>query len=234
MSFASLPPVQYAWHLWCSQSCSRADDKTPMQGKNDFMQLQTIQRPRRFLLVGVFLFFWWSGSPSIAQEIPKEPLEEVTQLTSGFARAGEGYFSPDMKWIIFQAVPQGEEQYQMYLAKLHITENQPAKIDAPIRISPENSRNTCGYFSPDGKSLIFASTTGKENPDEPTSGYQREGRDYRWSYPTGMEIFRADNWLELIQTVKPDEILNLATHPLTSNDAYDAECALSPDGKWIC
>ena len=42
--------------------------------------------------------------------------------------------------------------------------------------------------------LIFASTAGKEKPDEPTGGYQREGRSYRWDFPTGMEIFRVDNW----------------------------------------
>ena len=49
-----------------------------------------------------------------------------------------------------------------------------------------------------------------------------------------MEIFRADNWLGFVQMVKPNEILNLASHALTSNDGYDAECAFSPDGKWIC
>jgi WD40 repeat protein len=28
--------------------------------------------------------------------------------------------------------------------------------------------------------------------------------------------------------------VDLAKHPLTNNSAYDAECAFSPDGKWIC
>ena len=27
--------------------------------------------------------------------------------------------------------------------------------------------------------------------------------------------------------------VNLALHPMTDNQAYDAECAFSPDGKWI-
>ena len=163
-----------------------------------------------------------------------DSLSDVIQLTSGFDRAGEAYFSADMKWIIFQAVPKSEKQFQMFVAKVHTQDAQIKGIDTPIRISPSNSRNTCGYFSPDGKALIFASTTGKENPDEPTSGYQREGRDYRWSYPTGMEIFRADNWLDAIEQAKSTDIVDLAKHPLTNNDAYDAECAFSPDGQWIC
>ena len=37
-------------------------------------------------------------------------------------------------------------------------------IDSPTRISPPDSRNTCGWFSPDNKFLIFASTAGKEDP----------------------------------------------------------------------
>src|SRR5438045_8714303 len=77
-------------------------------------------------------------SALFAQELPKEPLANITQLTTGFSRAGEGYFSPDMKWIIFQAVPPGEEHYQMYVARLHLAENQPARIDPPIRISPQH------------------------------------------------------------------------------------------------
>jgi Tol biopolymer transport system component len=169
-----------------------------------------------------------------AQEAPKEPLEDVTQLTSGFSRAGEGYFSSDMKWIIFQAVPPGQEQYQMYVARLHLGEGKSAGIDTPIRISPEKSRNTCGYFSPDGKSVIFASTAGKEKPDEPTGGYQRQGRSYVWSFPSGMEIFRFDGWQDVVVNAKAGGIVDLAKKPLTNNEVYDAEGSFSPDGKYIC
>ena len=63
---------------------------------------------------------------------------------------------------------------------------------ADAKSPPPNSRNTCGYFSPDGYSLLFASTAGKEDPEEPSSGYQRQGGNYRWSYPKGMEVFRAE------------------------------------------
>jgi Tol biopolymer transport system component len=162
-----------------------------------------------------------------------DSLSTAIQLTSGFTRAGEAYFSPDMKWIVFQATPAGQEHYQMYLAQLKMEMDQIVGTFPPIRISPEDSRNTCGFFSPDGRSLIFASTVGKEDPGLPTAGYQREGRDYRWSYPVGMEIYRADGWAGAISAAEPGKIVNLAQHALTNNLAYDAECSFSPDGKWI-
>jgi hypothetical protein len=168
-------------------------------------------------------------------------------LTSGFERAGEAYSSPDMKWIVFQATPKGEQHYQMYVARLKyeggrvvLTTPLPragprpggwiAGTTAPVQVGPAGSRNTCGFFGPGGKSLIFASTAGKEDPGEQEPGYQRQGGNYRWAYPKGMEIYRCDDWLESV-TATP------TTRPtmkrLTDNDAYDAECAYSPDGKWI-
>lgn len=162
-------------------------------------------------------------------------LADVVQLTrsSDFDRAGEAYFSHDMKWVIFQAAPKGEQQYQMYLAPMRYDGHDITGLGRAIRISPTHSRNTCGFFSPDGNSLIFASTAGKEDRDLPSAGYQRSGHDYRWSFPAGMEIFRADGWQGAISVAEPGTIVDLAKHPLTNNRAYDAECAYSPDGKWI-
>jgi Tol biopolymer transport system component len=151
-------------------------------------------------------------------------LSDIVQLTSGFARAGEAYFSPDMQWIIFQASPERDAHYQMYVAQVRWERDRVVGTKDPVRISPENSRNTCGYFSPDGKKLLFGSTAGKEKPDETTGGYKREGRSYVWSFPTGMEIHVLDDWRKDAHTPRP----------LTDNDVYDAECAFSPDGKWIC
>ncbi len=160
-------------------------------------------------------------------------LSDVVQLTSGFDRAGEAYFSPDMKWIVFQATAPGEQHYGMYVAQVRWDNDAIRGVDAPVRVSPPNTRNTCGHFAPDGRGLIFSSTKGKENPDEPTAGYQREGRDYRWAYPRGMEIYRADNWQDEVGEVQPGGAIDLARTPLTDNDAYDAEGSFSPDGQWI-
>jgi TolB protein len=169
-----------------------------------------------------------------AQQDPREAaiLPDVVQLTHGFDKAGEAYFSRDMKWIIFQASPHGDQHYQMYVAPLQWKDGHISGAGQPTRISPPHSRNTCGYFSPDGHSLIFASTAGKENPDEKEGGYQREGRDYRWAFPAGMEIYRADNWQQDVEAAGGKDI-NLAQHPLTDNNVYDAEGSYSRDGNWI-
>jgi len=143
-----------------------------------------------------------------------------------------------------------------------------------VRFPPPNSRNPCGFFSPDGKDLIFASTAGKEVPDEPSAGFQRQGGNYRWAFPNGMEIYRAKDWQKDLavqasfniilktQELTPEVAVVPTTQPavrefaiptqpaaaaaavdqldlakpanrLTNNDAYDAEDAYSPDGKWI-
>ncbi len=160
-------------------------------------------------------------------------LTDVIQLTNGFDKAGEAYFSPDMKWIVFQAFPKGASHYQQYVAPLLWEGDRIVGTGKPTRISGEPSHNTCGYFSPDGNSLIFGSTFGKEDPDMKEGGYQREGRDYRWAFPKGMEIYRADNWKADVEAAGGKDI-NLARKALTNNDAYDAEDAFSPDGKSIC
>jgi Tol biopolymer transport system component len=175
-----------------------------------------------------------TGCASRAPVSEEAVLVAPIQLTSGFERAGEAYFSPDMRWIIFQAARPGEEHYAMYLAQLkfengHIT----GLLGQPIQISPPGSWNSCGYFSPDGRSLIFASTAGSTAHLEARGGYQRENRNYRWLTPGSAEIFRADGWEAAIAVVDPGKGANLAQHVLTTNDDYDAECSYSPNGKWI-
>lgn len=192
----------------------------------------------RLLLFIFCILLVGCAAPEFNPQAPKsegEILGQVTQVTRGFSAAGEGYFSPDMRWIIFQAIAEGEKHYQMYLARLEGRERESTspRISQPIRISPERSRNTCGYFSSDGKTLIFASTAGKEKEEEPTAGYQRQGRDYRWSFPAGMEIFRVDGWEGAVAGVSPGGMIDLAQRPITNNEAYDAEGAYSPDGKFL-
>ena len=159
-------------------------------------------------------------------------LSDIVQLTAGFERAGEAYFSADANWIVFQATPKGEQHYQMYVARLRRRGDRIVGLEHPVRVSPPGSRNTCGYFSPDGRSLIFASTAGKDDPGEPPAGYQRQGGNYRWDFPQGMEIFRAEGWEAAVRSASGGSV-DLAKHPLTRNDAYDAEGAYSPDGRWI-
>src|SRR5947208_9587757 len=78
-------------------------------------------------------------------------LKNIRQVTADFVRAGEGYFSPDGRSIIFQAEEKGENPfYQMFVQDL--------ASGAYRRVSPGVGKTTCGFFSPDGKKIIFAST----------------------------------------------------------------------------
>ena len=79
-------------------------------------------------------------------------LTNIRQVTYGLARAGEGYFSPDGRSIIFQAVPHlapsifhhpkpDEDGYQIFLGAL--------EEDAPARmVSTGKGRCTCPFFHP--------------------------------------------------------------------------------------
>jgi len=169
-------------------------------------------------------------APALAAEevarLEARHLTKIRQLTFGLSRAGEGYFSPDGRSIIFQAVPHlpptifhhpkpDEEGYQIFLGAL--------EEDAPIRmVSTGKGRCTCPYFHPDGKSILFASTHLSPSTDAvPPKGpaYSRTAR-YRWEFPESMDIFTAD--LEGKNLVR-----------LTNAPGYDAEASYSPDGSQI-
>ena len=79
-------------------------------------------------------------------------LKNITQVTRDYARAGEGYFSPDGKTIIFQAEEKdtGNPFYQIFTMSLN--------SGRAYRVSPGVGKTTCSFFRPDGKKIIFAST----------------------------------------------------------------------------
>ena len=79
-------------------------------------------------------------------------LHNIRQVTRDFVRAGEGYFSPDGKKIIFQAEEKegGNPFYQIFVMDL--------ETGKTVRVSPGVGKTTCSYFSPDGKQIIFASS----------------------------------------------------------------------------
>src|SRR5580700_10707905 len=77
-------------------------------------------------------------------------LANIRQITKDFLRAGEGYFSPDGKTIIFQAEEKdtGNHFYQIFTMDLATGRTQ--------RVSPGPGKCTFAYFSPDGKKIIFS------------------------------------------------------------------------------
>lgn len=147
-------------------------------------------------------------------------LSNVRQLTfeeMGLTKSGEAYFAPDMKRIIFQSYPKGQNAYQMFTLELSANgETSPGSLK---QVSLGGGACTCGFFKPDGSGIIFASSY--LHPDMPNPHvYHRKGSSYSWDMPGGMDIIEAG--LD-------------GSHPRQLTDAvgYDAECSYSPDGRSI-
>jgi len=178
---------------------------------------------------------------------------EPIQLTSEaqFARAGEAYFSPDSRWIIFQAVPHEEENadpgappvYSMFVAKLRRDADTGAVLGMhePIRISAPGSANTCGWFHPSLPGVVLFGSTLEAPASVAEAGYSRDTSRYTWEFPEEMEIVTrtireivedtvADQRLRAELLARPD--LDLAV-PMFTEPGYDAEGSWSPDGRFV-
>lgn len=138
-------------------------------------------------------------------------LRNIRQLTfseMGFDKAGEAYFSPDDRTILFQAVPTGKKDYQIY--SMDLAEGSPRLVSTGMGAC------TCAFFHPSGHKIIFASSHSDPNPvcdEEPRAGY-------KWDLTPYMNIYEA----------LPD---GTELRALTTGAPYHAECAYSPDGLKI-
>lgn len=141
---------------------------------------------------------------SIEEILCLKNIQQMTFPSMGFEKAGEAYFSPDNQTIIFQAVPDGKDNYQIY--SLNVNES------IPQLISTGKGACTCSFFRPDGKKIIFASS----HSDPETSVVKA----YKWDLTPYMNIYEAN----------PD---GTELKALTFGSAYHAECAYSPDGTKI-
>lgn len=155
--------------------------------------------------------------PAVLSTLEAGHLAELRQVTSGLPRAGEGYFSPDGQFIIYQAYPIGYPFYQIYIQKLD--------EKTPRLISTGRGRTTCSYFSPDGKTILFASShtdphidiTELKAREEAAKGGRRR---YLWDFDPHMDLY----------TVNVD---GTGMKRLTDTPGYDAEGSYSSDGKQI-
>src|SRR5688500_12645634 len=151
-------------------------------------------------------------------------LTNVRQVTSGFVKAGEGYFSPDGKRIVYQAQPLDYPFYQIYTQPLD------AGSEArPLRISTGRGRTTCSYFSPDGERILFASSHQDPKIDETEEAERKQQaadkaagvrRRYKWDFDPHTATYEA-------------ALEGNMEKQLTKSKGYDAEGAYSKDGKQI-
>ncbi len=155
--------------------------------------------------------------PMPPEKLEAKYLKNIRQVTFGLPRAGEGYFSPDGKSIVYQAYPVGYPFYQIY--------RQPLDSKQPIRVSTGRGRTTCSYYSVDAKRILFASSHTDPRIDE-TERTARElaakggKRRYQWDFDPHMDIY----------TVALD---GTDLKRLTDAPGYDAEGSYSSDGKQI-
>jgi TolB protein len=150
-----------------------------------------------------------SGSTTFLEPLAGERhLRHIRQLTFGGNNA-EAYFSRSGKQLIFQRQEQVDagcdQQYVMNVDGSGLR-----------RVSNGEGRTTCGYFYDDDRRILYSSTH-EASPDCPAPPDRSAG--YVW--PLGQfEIYSA-------KTDGTDR------RKLTSNDAYDAEATVSPDGRRI-
>jgi Tol biopolymer transport system component len=164
-----------------------------------------------------------TGSIRPSENHESDFLTRIRRLTVEGRRAGEGYWSPDGKKLVFQSEREpGNPFYQIYALDLTTGDT--------TRISPGYGKTTCSFFRPGTNEIEFAST----HHDPKSKQYQQEELDFRasgkqrrysWDYDPEFEIY----------TYKPGA--TPAAPPtytrLTNARGYDAEGSYSPDGQWI-
>jgi TolB protein len=142
--------------------------------------------------------------------------KNIQQLTFGGDNA-EAYFSSDSKYLIFQRTnpKEGLNCDQEFIGKI------PAKPGEKFEykmISSGKGRTTCGFFTKDGKHIIYASTYLGADSCPPIPDRKKYGNKYIWPLYSSFDIFMADLDGKIVKR-------------LTNTPGYDAEGTLSPDGS---
>jgi Tol biopolymer transport system component len=157
-----------------------------------------------------------SQQPSSYQE--RDFLTRIRRLTVEGRRAGEGYWAPDGKRLVFQSEREpGNPFYQIYVLDLGTGDT--------TRVSPGLGKTTCAFFRPGTDEIEFASThadpKSKQYQDDELA-FRASGKErrYAWDYDPEMDIYA---YSEKTKALKR----------LTTARGYDAEGSYSPDGQWL-
>lgn len=174
---------------------------------------------------GIFVFFSLLIISLSAQAQPaagdtlhyadEKHFKNIQQLTFGGDNA-EAYWSYDGKSIIFQRTNAKEG----LLCDQMFTGTIPAfgdKFEYKM-VSSGKGRTTCGYFLPNGKEVVYASTHLGADTCPPVPDRSKFGNKYIWPVYDSYDIFQASTNGKIVKQ-------------LTIEKGYDAEATLSPDGK---
>ena len=134
-------------------------------------------------------------------------LRNAKQLTFG-AENAEAYFSFDGTRLTFQST-KDKGCDQIYSMKIDGTDVR--------RVSNGDGRTTCSFYTPDGKSIVYASTHlgGRDCPPVP-------GREngYVWPVYDSYDIFKIN-------------VDGTGLTRLTATPGYDAEATIAKDGRIV-
>ena len=161
---------------------------------------------RQLTVLSVIVVAVVAAAARVPAQTPAEKhLRNIRQLTFGGENA-EAYFSPDGTHLIFQSTREGRACDQIYTMQIDGSDLH--------RVSTGTGRTTCGYFYPNGKEILFASTHKAGEACPPKPSYDR---GYVWPIYDAYDIYRGNA-----------DGTNL--RPLTGTAGYDAEATIAPDG----
>ena len=181
---------------------------------------------KRILLTAALLAIWSVGASLQTRATTAAPaanresdfLSRIRRLTVEGRRAGEGYWAPDGKRLVFQSEREpGNPFYQIYALDLTTGDTR--------RISPGYGKTTCSFFRPGSDEIEFAST----HHDPKSKQYQQEEIDFRASGKTRRYSWDYDPEFEIYSYAEKSGKYTR----LTNARGYDAEGSYSPDGQWI-
>ena len=135
-------------------------------------------------------------------------LANIRQITFGGQNA-EAYWSPDGCRLVFQSTRDGHACDQIYVMNAD---------GSDVRmVSTGKGRTTCGYFLPDGKHILYASTheNGESCPPPPD-----RSKGYVWAVYPGYDIYLSTLDGKLVRK-------------LTAAPGYDAEATVNWKTKRI-
>lgn len=144
-----------------------------------------------------------AGDPDSLRHPSEKHLRNIRQLTFGGTNA-EAYFSPDDTKLIFQSTRTPFQCDQMFTMNIDGS--------GQTLVSNGKGTTTCGYFFPDGKRILYASTHAARSECYPRPD---KSKGYLWGVWNAYDLYSA----------KAD---GSDLRVLSSTGGYDAEATLCP------